>query len=60
MAIDLICRLLKALEQANISYCHWKSNAAIDASLAGDTDMDLLVAKEDKEEFVCVLSQMVH
>ena len=30
-----------------INYCHWKSNIDIDIALNGDTDLDILVTKDD-------------
>jgi thymidylate kinase len=53
-----IGELLAALEEASISYCHWKSNEAIAASLSGANDLDLLVAREDAVRFRAVLSTL--
>ena len=39
------------LNAQNIRYCHWKSNENLDKGLAGKTDLDLLVHKEDKVKF---------
>ena len=51
-----IASLTSALDRAAISYCHWKSNESIDASLRGVNDLDLLVAREDALRFRSVLA----
>jgi thymidylate kinase len=45
------------LDEAGIEYCHWKSNAAIDQVLQGETDLDLLVARRHVARFNEVLSR---
>ena len=40
--LDSICKLLKALDDNNIIYCHWKSNEHLKEALDGDTDLDML------------------
>lgn len=45
--LALIGALLCELHQADIHYCHWKSNEHLAASLEGKTDLDLLVAPAD-------------
>lgn len=44
-------RLLAALEENRIRYCHWKSNTAIEQILSGETDLDLLVARTCETRF---------
>jgi thymidylate kinase len=34
------------MEQESITYCHWKSNIALDRSASAQNDLDLLVARE--------------
>lgn len=58
MTLQLISRLIQSLEEESISYCHWKSNAAIEETLSGTNDLDLLVASEDKQRFISVLSRL--
>lgn len=53
-----IAALTSELESAAVSYCHWKSNESIDASLSGDNDLDLLVAREDALRFRSVLADL--
>ncbi len=49
--------LLEALEKAGVSYCHWKSNTAILATLKGETDLDILVDPEQKAVCLEILKQ---
>ena len=53
--LDLVTDLAMGLRTAGVRYCHWKSNAAIDRSLTGDNDLDLLVAPDDAGRFLSVL-----
>lgn len=54
--LDLVAALSLALAEAEVVYCHWKSNEAIDRSLSGDNDLDLLVARSDQGRFLEVLA----
>ena len=56
--LPLVLRLARALEDAAVPYCHWKSTAAIDRSLSGDNDLDLLVGRGDVRRFTAVLSEL--
>ncbi len=47
LALNLIFDLCQALAEEGISYCHWKSNNALDRSASGDNDLDLLVSRTD-------------
>ncbi|MEJ2599929.1 MAG: hypothetical protein P8Z00_16465 [Anaerolineales bacterium] len=47
----LIRRLSQALETEGITYCHWKSNNALDRSENGVNDLDLLVERADIPRF---------
>lgn len=49
--LPLIKRLCDALNAQQISYCHWKSNWRLSRWLAGEGDLDLLVASADIEQF---------
>ncbi len=49
--------LFAALNRAGIRYCHWKSNLRLDESLAGRTDLDLLVDRRHEAEFRRVLAE---
>jgi thymidylate kinase len=57
-ALPLVARLWRALEGSGIPYCHWKSNAALDRSLAGLNDLDLLVGRAAVRRFTEVLSEV--
>lgn len=50
--LQLIDRLTQELAGAGVAYCHWKSNEAIDRSLVGDNDLDLLVDRSDVGRFL--------
>lgn len=54
--LALVAQLARGLEQAGIEYCHWKSNEAIDRSMSGDNDLDLLVSRRHVQAFVELLS----
>lgn len=56
--LDLIHRLCLSLDTDGISYCHWKSNAALDRSAYGQNDLDLLVARRDSHRFIELLYQL--
>ena len=54
--LPLIRDICSAFEKENINYCHWKSNCAINLSLNGTNDLDLLVSRNDIQVFVSILS----
>ena len=41
--LGLVSVLFKRLNEADITYCHWKSNEHLGAAVAGLTDLDVLV-----------------
>lgn len=51
----LVLELTSALAAGGISYCHWKSNAALDRAEQGETDLDLLVSRSQAREFEEIL-----
>ncbi|MCC6454637.1 MAG: hypothetical protein IT328_06820 [Caldilineaceae bacterium] len=51
-------RLVEALNGSAIRYCHWKSNIALAKSLAGQTDIDLLIHRKDASRFRVILDQL--
>lgn len=57
-AVDLVIRLCEALDAGQISYCHWKSNNALDRSASGDNDLDLLVSRADAPRFAQILRRL--
>ncbi|QHL88825.1 oligosaccharide flippase family protein [Nibribacter ruber] len=56
--LPTIQQLLTALHQQNIVYCHWKSNEHLDASMTGDTDLDILFHHGQKEQLELVLADL--
>ena len=55
LELELVVKLCAALEQQGISYCHWKSNNALDRSASGENDLDLLVSRGDAGRFMGLL-----
>lgn len=58
MTLELIAKLIRALEKEEVSYCHWESNTAVEETLRGINDLDILVSKEDEKKFVSILSEL--
>ncbi len=56
--LDLVVKLCTALAAEEISYCHWKSNTALDRSASGDNDLDLLVNRAHAERFTRILYRL--
>ena len=56
--LALTYRLCQALEAERITYCHWKSNNALDRSASGDNDLDLLVSRADVPRFTGILYRL--
>jgi thymidylate kinase len=48
---------IEELNRNGIRYCHWKSNHSLSESLAGQSDVDLLVHREDASLFRSLLTQ---
>ncbi len=51
MALNSLLALFAYLNKEDVSYCHWKSNANLEASFNGETDFDLLVDSKDQAKF---------
>jgi thymidylate kinase len=49
---------IERLNGSGIRYCHWKSNMSLEQSLAGKTDIDLLIDRKDSARFRAILSQL--
>ncbi len=56
--LDICAKFFDALNDKNIRYCHWKSNCRLMESLAGETDLDLLLDVSDQEIFLDILSSL--
>ncbi len=53
--LPLIKRLLIALNDRGVNYCHWKSNVELHRFVGGEGDLDLLVSRADKQAFLEIL-----
>lgn len=53
-----ICDLIGELNKSGIRYCHWKSNLSLAKALAGQTDIDLLIHRQDANRFETILSRL--
>jgi hypothetical protein len=51
----MLFALLGEFHQQKISYCYWKSSRRVRAVLAGEGDVDLLVAREDQHRVEAIL-----
>lgn len=56
--LTAISKLLDALEENNILYCHWKSNEHLAVSMAGDTDLDVLFDEKQKNKIESILNTL--
>lgn len=56
--LSLIDNLCKELENKNIRYCHWKSNAFLHLSASGVNDLDLLISRRDIQLFNEILFKL--
>ena len=57
-ALSLVFALARALEEAGIRCCHFKSNESIDRSLRGENDLDLLIGAEGAQRFLEILARL--
>ena len=55
-ALELVSVLCRALEDAGVRYCHFKSNEGIELSASGENDLDLLVHRADTQRFDRVIT----
>jgi thymidylate kinase len=53
-----IQKLIEELNTKGVRYCHWKSNLSLSQSLAGQTDIDLLIHRKDADAFRSTISQL--
>src|SRR5215216_6509818 len=56
--LNLIRKLCETLIEVQITYCHWKSNNALDRSASGDNDLDLLISRADASKFTEILYRL--
>lgn len=57
MALYIVQNLIKDLNSSDINYCHWKSNEHLEASVNGDTDLDVLFDDHQKKEVERILKK---
>ncbi len=55
--LPLLLEVLNDLHRQGISYCYWKSSRRLPLVLAGEGDLDLLVAKQDQHRIEALLLQ---
>lgn len=53
-----VTALFERLNAGGIGYCHWKSNWILEDTLAGKTDIDLLVSREDAASTRTILQDL--
>ena len=56
--LALIRELCSALDDAGITYCHWKSNHELARSASGENDLDLLIGRNDVARFDQIVSSL--
>jgi hypothetical protein len=49
--------LVEAFHRSGVRYCHWKSNEHVLAGLRGDTDLDILVDRQQQDEVRVLLTR---
>ncbi len=57
LAAGQILTLLSGFDRQKIAYCYWKSSRRVRAALSGESDLDVLVAKQDQYRAQEVLLQ---
>jgi hypothetical protein len=53
--MDLLLALLVAFREHDIRYCYWRSRQRLRAALLGESDLDLLIAREDRDRAHAVM-----
>lgn len=56
--LSVIKELFTQLNDKNISYCHWKSNAALDRTITGLNDIDLLIDRSNYNVFIAIIAKL--
>jgi hypothetical protein len=51
----ILLSLLAAFTREGVAHCYWKSRRRIDRALSGQSDLDLLIAKNDRRRAVDIL-----
>lgn len=58
VCLSLLLAVLNDLRREAISYCYWKSSNRIQSVLAGERDLDLLVAHQDQHRAQAILLEL--
>jgi hypothetical protein len=53
--LPLLLVVLNDFHRRNISYCYWKSTRRVHLALSGETDLDLLIARQDQHRVAAIL-----
>lgn len=56
-ALAVVQNLLARLHDAQLRYCHWKSNEHLGAAVRGDTDLDVLVETGRSDDLTRILGE---
>ena len=56
--IALVHDVCVALAGDRVRYCHFKRNAFLDRSRAGEKDLDLLIARRDEDRFSAIMHRL--
>ena len=56
--LQAVQSLSKRLDVAGIRYCHWKSNEHLRAAVEGETDLDLLFDRAQRQAVVALLEEV--
>lgn len=57
-ALELVDKLAKRLHDAEVVYCHWKSNESLSEAVAGVHDLDLLFRRSDMVTVAAILHDL--
>lgn len=57
VGLEAVVALLEQLNDEGVRYCHWKSTCRLPQSLAGRTDLDLLIDRGHARRFKAILYQ---
>jgi thymidylate kinase len=55
LTLELVDRLVNTLNAEGVDYCHWKSNYSLTLTMAGKTDLDLLVERKSLYHILDIL-----
>ena len=55
--LPLLLAILGEFHRQNLSYCYWKSSLRVYRALSGESDLDLLIAREDQHRAQAILLQ---